>query len=322
MKTPVTLFVSLLFVCSLAGSLYSGECVFSPKGELLSVVQNGPAEPAPLLPPGLLRSTLIDSWDAPSEYDWSLNADFAWANVWDTNDISDPYVLTEIQFYASPTPGVEYEFYMTTDNAGWPDDNNITFLLSRDDLDGHGVFGWITIDVSAAGYVVEPGQTYWFVRTCPAGGWPGFTWASATNYTPPVNPPVKITQTFPSGGWGNWVADWWMLFRIYGDPEGGLSLSVDQLVGGETTTVTVSGAIPYDTVIIAWSRAGGGPINSPWGPVYLSQPIKQLPWQTADASGNVTISATCPDFPGLHLWLQALDLQAGALSNGWDGVIQ
>jgi len=323
MKTSVLVFVSLVFVCSLVGPLCSGELVFGPQGVLLSAAHKGPSDSAPLLPPNLLRSTLIDSWDAPSEYDWSLNADFAWANVWDTNDISTPHVLTEIQYYGSPTLGVEYEFYMTTDNGGWPDDTEMTLLTSRDDLDGGGVFGWISIDVSAAGYVVEPGEIYWLVRNCPIGGWPGFTWASATNFSPPVYPAVKITQSFPGGGWSNWVNEyWWMLFRIYGDSEGGLALSVDQLVGGQTTTVSVSGAVPNDTVIIAYSAAGGGPINSPWGTVYLTPPIKQLPWQTADASGNVTLSATCPNLPGLHLWLQALDLQAGVLSNGWDGIIQ
>jgi hypothetical protein len=321
MKTSLTVLVTLCFLCSLPALLPAGTVIFGTGGEPVSVAENGQAQPTPFLPPNLLQSTLIDSWDAPSEYNWALNADFAWANVWDTNDISEPYELTEIQYYASPTLGVQFDFYMTTDNGGWPDDANMTLLASRNDLDGHGVFDWVSIDVSAAGYVVQPGQIYWFVQVCPIGGWPGFTWASATNYSPPVNPPVKITQSFPSGGWGNWVNDWWMLFRIYGDPEG-LALSVDQLVGGETSTVSVSGAVPYDTVIIGYSITGGGPINSPWGPVYLSHPIKQLPWQTADAFGNVTFSATCPNFPGVHVWLQALDLQAGVLSNGWDGVIQ
>jgi hypothetical protein len=321
MKTTIAVFVSLFFVCSLAASLSTGKFVFGPEGELLSVAREGPVERAPLIPPDPLRSTLIDSWDTTPEHEWGLNADFAWANVWDTNDISDPYVLTEIQFYASPTLGLEYEFYMTTDNGGWPDDTNMTFLTARDDLDGGGVFRWISVDVSAAGYVVEPGNTYWLVRTCPIGGWPGFTWASATNYSPPVNPPVKITSSFPYGGWGNWVADWWMLFRIYGNPEG-LMLSIDQLVGGEISTISVTGAGPNDTVIIGYSRFGGGPFNTPWGTAYLTPPIEQLPWQTADDSGNVTLSGTCPNFPGLHIWFQALDLEAGVLSNGWDGVIQ
>jgi hypothetical protein len=99
-------------------------------------------------------------------------------------------------------------------------------------------------------------------------------------------------------------------------------LSVDQLVGGQTTTVSVTGADPYDTVIIGYSIHGGGPIDTPWGVGYLTPPVVQLPWQTADEFGNVSLSATCPNFPGLHIWVQALDFQAGALSNGWDGVIE
>ena len=215
MKPIIILTASLLLMCLVSGSLPASQKVFGSDDQLVAV-----ANPGTWNPSGLLRNTLIDSWDATSEYDWGLNADFSWANVFDTNDITEPHVLTELQYYANPALGVEYEFYMTTDNGGWPDDANMTLLTSRNDLDGGGQFGWVTVDVSAAGYEVQPGQTYWFVRRCPVGGWPGFTWSSATNTNPPVNPPVKITQTFGSGGWGNWVADWWMMFRIYGDPAG------------------------------------------------------------------------------------------------------
>ena len=214
MRKSLILCLTIVLTCLLAGSLWGARCIFSPENELLAVGDYGSYNPSPLL-----DATLIDSFEDDSEYDWSLNADFAWANVFDTNDITEPHTVTQLQYYASPTLGVEYEFYITTDAAGWPDDDNLVFLASSDELSGG--WGWVTIDLGDATFEVEPGQTYWFVRTCPVGGWPGFTWSSATCTTPPVNPPVKITMSFPSGGWSSWIEDWWMLFRIYGEPAGG-----------------------------------------------------------------------------------------------------
>ncbi len=220
MKRSATILLTVLMGCLLAGPSLGYELVYSTDDVLASVgVKSAPVETNPAL-----DADLIDSWDAASEYNWSLNADFAWGNVFDTYDIDEPYVVTELQYYAAPTNGVGYDFYITTDAGGWPDDDNLTLLFSSSALSGN--WEWISIDVADAGYVVEPGQIYWFVRTCPIGGWPGFTWASATNYAPPVNPPVKITMSFPVGGWGDWVADWWMLFKVFGDPEGAGGLEV------------------------------------------------------------------------------------------------
>ncbi len=212
MKSLIFFTASLFLICLLSGSLLASDLVFGNDGQPVAKAVAGSWNPSSLLP-----DTLIDSWDTTPEYNWSLNADFTWANAFDTNDITAAHKLTELQYYAAPTLGVEYEFYMTTDNGGIPDDTNMTLLASRNDLDGGGMFGWVTIDVSAANYIVQPGQIYWFVRRCPVGGWPGFTWSSATATSPPVSNPVKITQSFPSGGWNNWVSDpWWMLFKIYG----------------------------------------------------------------------------------------------------------
>jgi hypothetical protein len=127
-----------------------------------------------------------------------------------------------------------------------------------------------------------------------------------------------VSLTSLTYGWSPILND-----HTYGEIGGGLTLSIDQLVGGQTTTISVTNAVPNDTVIIAYSPHGGGPTNSRWGiNVYLTCPISTFAWQTADGSGNVTLSGVCPNNPGNHLWFQALDLEAGDLSNGWDGVIQ
>lgn len=319
MKSRLVVSLSLFLALCMAGPLLANQQIFSSDNELVSIGDTASAiSKAPL---SMSRASMIDSFDTTPEYEWGLNADFAWANVFDTNDITAPMKLTEFQFHGMPTLGVTYEFYVTTDNGGMPDDSNITLLATRSDLNGGTAFDWVTIDISAADYEVQPGQTYWFIRTCPVGGWPGFTWSSATETSPPVNPPVMITQSFPTGGWGGWVTDWWMLFRLYGET-GGPSLSVDQLVGGQPTTITVTDAGPFDTILVGYSTTGGGPTPTPYGMVLLSPPFLQIPAQTADASGTMVYTQTCPNVPGLHVWMQAYDVQAAALSNGFDGVIQ
>ncbi len=255
MKTLIILTATLLLMCLVPGPLPASQIVYGQDGQPTAVAQPGAWNPSTLLP-----ATLIDSWDTTPEYNWSLNADFTWANVYDTNDITDAHVLTELQYYASPTLGVEYEFYMTTDNGGWPDDGNMTLLASRNDLDGGGQWGWVTIDVSAAGYVVQPGQVYWFVRRCPVGGSPGFTWSSATNTSPPVNPPVKITQSFGSGGWSDWIQDWWMLFKVYGEIPGPVP---DIQANGQDDTLTLNygSSLTVDVSLDPGNEAGN---NADW----------------------------------------------------------
>lgn len=100
------------------------------------------------------------------------------------------------------------------------------------------------------------------------------------------------------------------------------TLSIDRLEPGQPSTVTVVNAMPGDTVITAYSVHGGGPVNSPWGDLFLTPPYVTLPYRAADQHGMALYSRTCPNLPGLQLWFQSLDYEAGALSNGWDGVIE
>jgi|GEM_PF-6948586 len=100
------------------------------------------------------------------------------------------------------------------------------------------------------------------------------------------------------------------------------TLSIDRLVPTQTSTITVVNAQPGHTVITAYSVHGGGPVNSPWGEILLTPPFVTLPHRIADQHGMVIDTRTCPNLPGLQLWLQSLDLEEGRLSNGWDGVIE
>jgi len=96
----------------------------------------------------------------------------------------------------------------------------------------------------------------------------------------------------------------------------GFTLSADQFVGGQVTTLSVTGAGANDSVRIAFSLAGGGPTPTPYGVVLLTPPITILPTLTADPSGNASFSRQLPSAPGRNVWIQAYDVQAGVLSNG------
>lgn len=100
------------------------------------------------------------------------------------------------------------------------------------------------------------------------------------------------------------------------------ALDLDHLIGGQQTTIKVVNAQPSDRIILAYSRHGGGPTGSQWGTLYLTPPIKRFPDLYADANGMAVHTVICPSKPGLHLWFQALDFEAGVLSNGWNGEIE
>ncbi|MCB9681746.1 MAG: hypothetical protein H6733_09765 [Alphaproteobacteria bacterium] len=79
-----------------------------------------------------------------------------------------------------------------------------------------------------------------------------------------------------------------------GDP---LVLVADALVRGETTTLTISGATPGDTVVLAWSPGalGPGPCLSQLGGLCLDIPSPRvLAARTAAADGTATLTATVP----------------------------
>lgn len=94
------------------------------------------------------------------------------------------------------------------------------------------------------------------------------------------------------------------------------TLSVSNLTEGRTATIQVEQCTPGGDVAIGFSFAGGGPVSSPYGLVDLSRPIRSFPPQTADGGGLAVVSALVPmGFGGHSVWIQAVDLSSGALSN-------
>ncbi|MCP4093400.1 MAG: hypothetical protein GY747_08125 [Planctomycetes bacterium] len=94
------------------------------------------------------------------------------------------------------------------------------------------------------------------------------------------------------------------------------TLAAQNLVGGSLATLSLSNCTPLGGGLIAYSLAGGGPINTPWGPAFISAPYSQLPPLTIDPLGDASISINVPlRAAGRTVWLHALDQASGTLTN-------
>jgi hypothetical protein len=101
------------------------------------------------------------------------------------------------------------------------------------------------------------------------------------------------------------------------------ALFTNQFVSGEEAIISVAGATPLGAVLVACSVSGAGPTPTQYGAAELSVPIKVLPALTSDSSGMSKISVTLPAaLSGVQVWLQAVDLSAGVLSNGAERIVQ
>jgi len=98
-------------------------------------------------------------------------------------------------------------------------------------------------------------------------------------------------------------------------------LSVSNLVGGQTATITVDLAAPNGRVLVAYSLTGPGPTTLSRGgcgqfDVGLSKPIQVLANVQATASGTASASVNIPPkATGRNVWIQALDLNSCKLTN-------
>ena len=106
----------------------------------------------------------------------------------------------------------------------------------------------------------------------------------------------------------------------------GPSLRVTNLISGSQASFDISAAVPGDSVILAYSLTGAGPLPSPFGTVALTPPLTLLALGQADTNGDFSASVPVPPgITGLNLWVQALELAglgAGDVSNPLAEVIQ
>jgi len=107
-----------------------------------------------------------------------------------------------------------------------------------------------------------------------------------------------------------------------GGTPGGPTLDVTNLVSGASADVTVANCTPGGQVYFAWSAAGAGPINTPYGTGYVSPPYSLIP-MTADAAGNGGFQqAVPPGLSGMNLWFHGADVGSATMLNALAMTIQ
>ena len=106
----------------------------------------------------------------------------------------------------------------------------------------------------------------------------------------------------------------------------GPEYAITNLTAGQTATLECSNNSAGDQVIFAYSFAGSGPTNTPYGTVEMSMPISNINPIPAGANGTVSIPAAIPArIAGLTVHTQCVVLTGGgnsALSNALHMVVQ
>ncbi|MBT3339940.1 MAG: SUMF1/EgtB/PvdO family nonheme iron enzyme [Planctomycetes bacterium] len=100
-------------------------------------------------------------------------------------------------------------------------------------------------------------------------------------------------------------------------------LYITNFFEGTTARIQASGGMAGDTIQVAYSLAGPGPIPSPFGPADLSAPVTLLPTITADHNGVAVLNAPIPaGTTGLPVWFQAANINRGSLTNSLALVVE
>lgn len=100
---------------------------------------------------------------------------------------------------------------------------------------------------------------------------------------------------------------------------GGPTLSVNNLIAGQTATIAVANAGQNGIVFLGYSIQGPGPtsIGTPWGSFgfELSLPIRRMPPFFADANGDASMTQNIPGgAAGVPVWMHALVVDAGGVA--------
>lgn len=93
-------------------------------------------------------------------------------------------------------------------------------------------------------------------------------------------------------------------------------LGVTNLTEGMTVTLEVSNCAAGDSVLIAASLNGGGPMTTPFGIADLTPPLRQTPLMTANSFGIAAAQKPLPmGSAGVSIWFHAANVSSGELSN-------
>lgn len=90
-------------------------------------------------------------------------------------------------------------------------------------------------------------------------------------------------------------------------------LYCNNTIVGEDATIAVGSAESFSMVTVAYSLKGGGPINTPYGQVSLSFPVKVFPSFQVDADGFASLLVTIPTSApsDVTVFYQAVSLKNG-----------
>ena len=95
----------------------------------------------------------------------------------------------------------------------------------------------------------------------------------------------------------------------------GPTLSVNPLIAGQASVVSLDNCTPNNLAYFVYSLAGGGPINTPFGPGYVSSPYKVIPLPT-DANGHAGVTKNVPaGTTGLNIWFHGADRGSQTMLN-------
>jgi len=101
----------------------------------------------------------------------------------------------------------------------------------------------------------------------------------------------------------------------FGGGPTGPALAVNNLVGGMTADIALSGCTPGGISYFAYSLVGGGPINSPYGTAYVSPPYQVFPL-LVDPAGDAGMSANVPPHAsGASIWFHGADANSATMTN-------
>jgi len=103
----------------------------------------------------------------------------------------------------------------------------------------------------------------------------------------------------------------------------GFVLIAEPARGGETSWINVAGATRGGSVGLGASTAGPGPTLTRHGLVALTLPVRHFAPRRADGDGGAGWQWTAPiHLSGRPIWLQAVDLRTGRLSNGCELLVK
>jgi len=178
---------------------------------------------------------------------------------------------------------------------------------------------WQVLDVSSLNFIPGNSDFYLDLRPSnPCAGLNGFTIPYSTTGSGRSSFSSNCANTFSS-----FIPENKDLFiRAVISTVSSPTLSISNLVAGQTALVEITNATPNNHSHFAWSIHGGGPTATPWGDAMVTPPYhrKLLP---TDSTGYASYTANIPlHAAGVTVWCHGTDVGTQSMLNALMLVIQ